>query len=230
MSRAANLIFAMLLVSLSRSSASPSPAQWPEDALRVYAVNVVKTPPLETPFVGYGIYLGQGIVITAAHVVGHWPALTHPTVRIAGQDFPTKILKEGSFQKTDLALLAVDEGKLPATLQLRRNPLCTAAPRVGMEIVDVLPQQVSRARVISPSSIAPELRHRFATLIDTPQESGSGLFDPELGCLLGIVSAKIMKYSYQLTVRGVTAKPNGFAGYFVPASQILQFIPQNLHF
>lgn len=230
MSRAAILIFAMLLGFLSRSSAAPSPAEGTEDDLKIYAVNVVKTPPLEAPFVGYGIYLGHGLFITAAHVVGNWPFLTHPTVRIAGQDFATKILKEGSFQKTDLALLAVDEGKLPAALQLRRNPLCTAAPRVGMEIIDVLPQQVSRAHVISPSSIAPELRHRFATLIDSPRESGSGLFDPERRCLLGIVSAKIMKFSYQSTVTGASAKPNGFAGYFVPASRILRFIPQNLHF
>jgi hypothetical protein len=151
-------------------------------------------------------------------------------VRIAGQEFPTKILKEGSFQETDLALLAVDAAKLPGSLQLRRNPLCKDAPRVGMEIIDVLPHRVSRAHVISPSSIAPELRHRFATLIDTPRDSGSGIFDPERGCLLGIVSAKITKYSYQSTGTGVTAKPNGFAGYFVPASQILRFIPQNLHY
>jgi hypothetical protein len=44
------------------------------------------------------------------------------------------------------------------------------------------------------------------------------------------MSAKVMKYSYQSSVTGVMAKPNGFAGYFVPASQIMQFIPQNLHF
>lgn len=230
MSRAANLFLAMLVGSLSQALASPSPPQLSDDALRVYAVNVVKTPPLETPFVGYGIYLGQGIVVTAAHVVGHWPSLTHPTVRIAGQDFPTKILKEGSFQKTDLALLAVDATKLPVSLQQQRDPLCKAAPRVGMEVIDVLPQRVSRAHVISPLSIAPELRHQFASLIDTPQDSGSGLFDPKRRCLLGIVSAKIMKYSYQSTATGVTAKPIGFAGYFVPASQILRFIPQNLHF
>ena len=230
MSRAANLIFAMLLGLLSRSSAAPSPVEGAEEALKIYAVNIVKTPPLETPFVGYGIYLGQGLVITAAHVVGNWPFLTHPTVRIDGQDFATKILKEGSFEETDLALLAVDEGTLPGALQLRRNPVCTDAPRVGMEIIDALPQQASRAHVISPLTIAPELRHRFATLIDTPEESGSGIFDPERRCLLGIVSAKIMKFTYQSTGTGVTAKPNGFAGYFVPASQILQFIPQDLHF
>lgn len=230
MSRAAILFFAMLFGSVSRSSASSNPPQLPDDALKAYAVNVVKTPPFETPFVGYGMYLGQGIVITAAHVVGNWPALTRPTVRIAGRDFPTKIVKQGSFQKTDLALLAVGVAKLPVSLQLRREPLCKAAARVGMEIIDVLPQQVSRAHVISPMSIAPEFRQRFATLIDSPRQSGSGVFDPERRCLLGIVSAKIIKYRYQSTVAGVTVKPNGFAGYFVPASQILQFIPKNLNF
>lgn len=216
--------------SLSRSSALQGPDQWPEDTLSVYAVNVVKTPPLETPIVGYGIYLGQGTVITAAHVVGNWPSLTRPTVRVAGRDFTTTVLKEGSFQKTDLALLGVDEAALPGTLQLRRNPLCKAAPRAGMQVVNVMPRQVSRTHVISPLSIAPGLRRRYSTLIEAPRESGSGIFDPEHRCLLGIVSAKVMKFSYQFTGTGITSKPDGFAGYFVPANQIAKFVPQNLHF
>lgn len=44
----------------------------PDGALRIYAVNVVKTSPFEKPFTGYGIYLGKGAVITAAHVIGRW--------------------------------------------------------------------------------------------------------------------------------------------------------------
>ena len=49
----------------------PSYAQNPDDALRVYAVNVVRTPPqFKEPLVSSGIYLGQGVIITAAHVVG----------------------------------------------------------------------------------------------------------------------------------------------------------------
>jgi hypothetical protein len=201
-----------------------------DEDLRVYAVNVVKTPPLKKQFIGYGIYLGQGIVITAAHVVGHWPSITQPTVRIAGRDFPTKILKEGSFEQTDLALLAVDQ--LPMSLLLRRNPLCNSPPRIGMEVVDVVPQGISWARVISPLSIAPQLQGRFNTLIDTGNmSSGSGIFDPERKCLLGIMSAKMPKYGYHQVSRGkVAVGPSGFAGYFVPASQIVSFMPPNLHF
>ena len=46
----------------------------PDDSLRIYAVNVVHSRPFKEPFVGFGIYLGQGAVITAAHVVGRWPS------------------------------------------------------------------------------------------------------------------------------------------------------------
>ena len=101
----------------------PVYAQSPDDEFKIYAVNVVKTPPFEKQFTGYGIYLGHGTVITAAHVVGHWPFFTHPRVLIAGEDLPAKIIKEGSFGQTDLALLSVDEAHLPVSLRLRRNPL-----------------------------------------------------------------------------------------------------------
>ena len=78
-------------------------AQSVDEELRVYAVNVVKTPPLEKQFTGYGIYLGNGKVITAAHVVGHWPAVTRPRVLICGQDLPAQVLKIGSLETVDLA-------------------------------------------------------------------------------------------------------------------------------
>src|SRR5262245_2545408 len=71
-------------------------AQSPDDSLRIYAVNVVKTTPFEEPFTGYGIYLGKGAVITAAHVIGRWGFLKNPHVLIAGQSLPAKIIKEGS--------------------------------------------------------------------------------------------------------------------------------------
>src|SRR5689334_13606281 len=59
-------------------------AQESDDDFKVYAVNVVKTAPLEKEFVGFGILLGDGKVLTAAHVVGNWPAITRPRVRVAG--------------------------------------------------------------------------------------------------------------------------------------------------
>jgi hypothetical protein len=208
----------------------PVQAQTTDDSLRIYAVNIVKTLPFRHQFTGYGIYLGKGIIITAAHVVGNWPLFTRPRVRIAGQDLPAKVIKEGSFQQIDLALLSVEETELPLSLRLRRNPLCNKAADVGIQVVDVIPEKTARSRIISPLLIAPKLRTRFGTLINSQQISGSGIFDAERKCLVGIVSAKIPKNKYQLKSGRLIGMADGFAGYFVPAAEIANFIPQELHF
>jgi hypothetical protein len=220
--------FASATVIASLLSASAH-AQSSDDDLRIYAVNVVKTPPFERQFTGYGIYLGQGIVITAAHVVGHWPFFTHPRVLIAGQDLRAKVIKNGSFETTDLALLSVDEATLPMSLRLRRNPLCNRSPSIGSEVIDVIPEGTTRARVISPLSITPQLRKRFDALIDSPKDSGSGLFDAERKCLLGVISARVQKYHYQLENVRIRGYVDGYAGYFVSAAKIAKFIPSDLH-
>jgi hypothetical protein len=206
-----------------------APAQSTDDDLRIYAVNVVKTPPFEKQFTGYGIYLGQGIVITAAHVVGHWPLFTHPRVLIAGQDLPAKIIKEGSFETTDLAILSVEEAGLPVSLRLRRNPLCNGYPTIGSEVVNVIPEGTTRARIISPLSIPAQLRKKRDTLIDSEKASGSGVFDAERKCLVGIISAKVEKYHYQLENVRIRGYMDGYAGYFVSADKIAKFMPADLH-
>lgn len=200
-------------------------AQEANDDLRIYAVNVVKTPPFEKEFTGYGVYLGAGMVITAAHVVGNWPFLTHPRVLIAGQDLPAKIIKQGSFDSIDLALLSVDESALPLRLRLRRNPLCKVPPPSGAEVINVVPEGTSNTHIISAQAIAPELRTRFDALIDTPRSSGSGLFDVKNRCLVGIISAKVQKYRYVFENNHLQQIADGFAGYFVPAGKIASFIP-----
>jgi hypothetical protein len=214
---------------LAGAVAMPALAHVPDAALEVYGVNVVKTPPFKKQFTGYGIYMGQGMVLTAAHVVGHWPFFTNPRVLVAGQDLPAKVVKQ-RFAKVDLALLSIDESRLPISLRLRRNQLCKTSPPMGAEVVDVLPQATSRAHIISPTSISPALQSGFDSLIDAPKLSGSGIFDPERQCLLGIVSEKVEKYGYQ-TKNGPTVwAPNGFAGYFVSVAKITRFLPPGLHF
>lgn len=52
-------------------------AQSTNDSLRIYAV-IIHDPP--QPWTSYGIYLGRGLVITAAHVVGS-ASHTKPSVR-----------------------------------------------------------------------------------------------------------------------------------------------------
>jgi hypothetical protein len=205
-------------------------AQVPDDSLKIYAVNVVKTPPFRKQFAGDGIYIGNGLVITAAHVIGHWPYFTRPRVLIAGQDLSATIVKEGSFEGTDLALLSIDDEGLPISLRLRRNPLCKQAPRVGMPVVDVAPTGTNRVQIISPLTIAPELRGRFDALISSPEPSGSGLFDDERKCLVGIVSGEMQKYKYLMMNGRIIPTANGFAGFFVSASKITDFIPAKFRF
>lgn len=46
----------------------PSPPQTADDWFRLYAVHVNRTP--RQPWIGVGVYLGSGIMITAAYVAG----------------------------------------------------------------------------------------------------------------------------------------------------------------
>src|SRR6185437_12507720 len=208
----------------------PVCAQSADDSLRVYAVTVVKTPPFEKQISGDGIYLGQGKVITAAHVVGHWPSFTHPRVLIAGLDLPATVIKEGSFEQTDLALLSIDEADLPISILLRRNPLCKTPPRIGTNVLIVAPEKTGHSRIISPQLISPRHRSRFSSLVSNAESSGSGVFHADRKCLLGIISGKIPKYNYRGLNGSVVMKENGFAGFFVPASKIADFIPPEFRF
>jgi hypothetical protein len=181
---------------------SPDGSLSPDDSLRIYAVNVVHSRPLKEPFIGYGIYLGQGAVITAAHVVGRWPSfISNPRVLIADQELPAKIIKQGSLDTIDIALLSVDEARLPVSLRLRRNPLCKELPQAGENVIVVLSYGTVRSRIIFPRLLPLQYRANFYTFIsDVPivGGSGSGVFDAERKCLLGILTSVIWQYNYQI--------------------------------
>ena len=163
-------VWLSFVVAVAIYISSHAQAQNLDDDLKVYAVNVVKTPPFEKQFTGYGIYLGKGKVLTAAHVVGRWPLLTHPRVLIAGLDLPAEVVKKGSLEETDLALLSVDEAQLPVSLRLRRNPLCKGPPPIGAKAIVVYPQRTVATRIISPLFIAPQYRARLGSLISEARD------------------------------------------------------------
>lgn len=204
----------------------PSRAENADDSLLAYAVNVHRTP-MQTWGPGYGIYLGKGLFITAAHVAGRaW--MTRPKVVIAGQEYPTRVVKEGSFEGTDLTLMSIEESLLPLRLRLRRNSLCKEPPWPGEQVVTVVPEGVVRSHVISPQRLPIEVR-KFSTVIaDVARtgNSGSGVFDAQQRCLLGIMSRKIS----QSRTRADTGKTEtrDIAKYFVPASEIAAFLPADL--
>ena len=210
----------------------------PDDSLRIYAVNVVHSRPLEEPFIGYGIYLGQGAVITAAHVLGRWPSfISNPRVLIAGQELPAKIIKEGSADTIDIALLSVDEARLPVSLRLRRNPLCKEPPRAGEDVIVVLSYGTVRSRIIFPQLLPPRYRTNFNTFIsDVPIAggSGSGVFRAERKCLLGILTSKIWEYNFRMEngriVRDLAKNTIDIGRHFVPAAAIAEFIPPEFRF
>jgi hypothetical protein len=197
-------------------------AQSPDDDLRIYAVDVINAVPFKNPFSGYGVYLGQSAIITAAHVVGHWSLFMNPTIAIAGEKVSAKVMKEGSFPQLDLALLSVADASLPVSLRLRRDPLCKDVPPTGTEVVVVYPERTVRSRIASAQEIAPQYRRQFGTLIGEQQGSGSGVFDANKKCLLGIMSAAVTRYGYQ--------RRDGRLGYFVPATTIADFLPAQLRF
>src|SRR6266516_4261202 len=204
------------LASLGFAHAKPT-----DDSLRIYAVNVIQDPPQS--WTGYGIYLGKGLVITAAHVVGS-AARTKPSVRIASMDLPAHAIREGSFERVDLTLLSIDEHKLPIYLQMRRMPLCEKAPWPGERVIVAVPEGTARSHVMSPQLLPFSMRRRLPTVISdvaTTGNSGSGVFDAGNKCLLGIMSRKIYVPANSADPE---SKEKDVAKYFVPASTIRVFI------
>jgi len=196
-----------------------------EDTLLPFAVNIQRTP--NQDWAGYGIYLGKAYFLTAAHVVGRgW--LTKPKVVVSGQEYPATLAKEGSFEGTDLTLLYVEENLLPMRLRLRRMRLCVAVPPPGQDVVTLVPGKVEHSRILAPQLI-PRSAQRFSTAIaDVARtgNSGSGVFNLQQRCLVGIVSRKIVENRIERLSGKIQIQDIG--KYFVPAPEIAAFLPEGV--
>jgi hypothetical protein len=203
-------------------------AQPTDDSLRIYAVDIWQNPP-QSWGPGRGVYLGRGLVITAAHVVTP-VAHTKPSVRMAGMDLPAKAIREGDFNRVDLTLLSIDEQKLPIYLRMRRMPLCENRPWPGEPVIVAVPEGTARSNIMLSSLLPARFQKRFSTVISdvaSTGNSGSGVFDAGQKCLLGIISLKI----YQTPSSGAPeSEEKDIAKYFVPASIIRTFIPPEYRF
>ena len=201
----------------------------PDSDLQIYAVHINRTP--VQPWPGFGMYLGNGFVITAAHVPGNFED-TKPHVLIGGEDRPASLVRQGSLDSVDLTLLSVDPNALPVRMRMRRLPLCETAPFAGEIVVVVTPESAVRSRVLPSSAVPPDLRVRFGTVIGdvaTTGNSGSGVLDLRKTCLLGIVSRKISVGRLGVRV-GAPAQTRDIAKYFVPVLDIRAFIPLGVSF
>lgn len=204
-------------------------AQSDQAGLATLAVHINRTP--QQPWPGYGVYLGNGLILTAAHVAGDVQQ-TKPHVAIAGQDLPAQLVKQGSLEDVDLTLLSVDGTKLPVSLQMRRTPLCERAPFARERVIVAIPEGTAPSSVLPRQAIPADLRGRFDTNIAdvaTTGNSGSGVFDAANLCLLGIVSRKLSIVQRPSRL-GLPTRATDIAKYFVPAAEIRAFLPRNVSF
>jgi hypothetical protein len=120
-----------------------------------------------------------------------------------------------------MTLLSINEQKLPIYLQMRRMPPCENRPWPGEPVIVAIPEETARSHIVSPALLPFNVRLRFSTVISdvaSTGNSGSGVFDANNKCLLGIMSRKIFNKSD-------SGGEQDIAKYFVPASVIRSFIP-----
>jgi S1-C subfamily serine protease len=215
----------LLFVFLIISAFSAACADDADNSLLPYAVSINRT--VAKSRSGTGIYLGKGLILTASHVVGN--SLIHrPQVNIGGQDLPARIVKQDTFERSDLALLSIDDDALPTNVRLHRISLCKAQPWPGEDVITVVPEEAVHSHVMSPVWLPADVRH-FSTVISDVAKtgnSGSGVFDAQKKCLLGIMSRKI---SQARTQKDTGSRQSwDIAKYFVPATTIAEFMPTGL--
>src|SRR6516162_549315 len=223
-----NLGFGCCFAAATLAAVGGAHAQSTDDSLRIYAVDIWQDPP-QSWGPGRGVYLGKGLVLTAAHVVGS-AAHTKPRVHIAGMELPATAIREGNVERVDLTLLSVDEQKLPVYLRMRRMSLCDNNPWPGEPVIVAIPEGTARSHIMLPSLLPAQFQKRFSTVIRdvaTTGNSGSGVFDAGQKCLLGIMSRKIY---VPANSEDPESKEKDIAKYFVPASTIRAFIPTEYRF
>jgi hypothetical protein len=148
-------------------------------------------------------------------------------IQADGQLLDARLVKAGSFDKTDLSLLEVSPDELPP--RMRRLPLLTPCRHPllpGAPVLVVEPANTSYSVVVSPEVLPPDVPRRFDSLIrdvDMTGNSGAALFDQERGCLAGIMSARIDLLGPDGR-GGRVKKP--VAKYFVPAAKISRFLTE----
>jgi hypothetical protein len=108
---------------------------------------------------GPAVYLGSGLLLTAAHLVNPGADIS---VVIARAKLSAKVLKQGVYEDIDLSLLHFDQSKLPPTLPTVE--LCSTPPWPGDPVIVIDSAQATRSTVVAPSVLPPFYQHRFPTL------------------------------------------------------------------
>ncbi len=163
---------------------------------------------------GSGVYLGDGLVLTAAHVITVNPADTSATVVMDGWRNDAKLVATGQ-PSLDLALLRVT----PESISLQRRALkpveaCAAGTVPNQPVVVTSLGTVSLSKTVGTQIKSNSLNGDWSNILATGYghgASGGGLFDAQKGCLAGIIIIEATGGAIELT-------------QFVPAAQIGMFL------
>jgi S1-C subfamily serine protease len=105
---------------------------------------------------GAAVYLGSGLVLTAAHLVDPGADMS---VVVAGTRLPARVLKQGVYEDVDLSLLMIEQSKLPRPLPA--VPLCSAPPWPGDPVIVIDAANATRSHIAAPALLSTWLRYRF---------------------------------------------------------------------
>lgn len=134
---------------------------------------------------GSGVYLGNGLVLTAAHVVKWDPANPVSTVIMDGWTTEAKLVATGA-HGLDLALLQIPPAEISnARRDMKPVAVCPADLAPGQPVVVAGLGTVAPSRTISGPA-ASDWRVALGEGFG-PGNSGGGVFDPYKGCLGGII-------------------------------------------
>lgn len=163
---------------------------------------------------GSGVYLGDGLVLTAAHVITVNPADTTATVVMDGWRNEATLVASGQ-PGLDLALLRI----APDSLSLQRRALkpleaCAAGTVPNQPVVVASLGNISLSKTVGAPIRSNSLNGDWSTILATGYghgASGGGIFDAQKGCLAGIIIIEATGGAIQLTE-------------FVPAPKISMFL------
>lgn len=197
-------------------AAAPAFAE-PEGAALVGALGVQIMKPSGQPGInvqGSGVYLGNGLVLTAAHVIKPNPTLPTATVVMDGIQTEAKVAAIGQ-GAVDLALLKIEPGEISHQRRaLEPLKVCDLGTAPNQYVVVAAEGVISTSKTIGSPVQLPASTGTWSNVLSTGYghgSSGGGVFDALKGCLAGIIIVAVSGPGVELT-------------QFVPAPEIAMFL------
>jgi S1-C subfamily serine protease len=163
---------------------------------------------------GSGIFLGDGLVLTAAHVISPNPQLLTVSIVMDGWRTDARLLATAP-AGLDVALLKITSEALSLKRrQLAPTPLCATGTGPDQPVVVAAQGTVSLSRTVGAPIRSTTLNGDWRTILATGYThgaSGGGVFDAQKGCLAGILIIAASGQGMELTE-------------FLPAAKIAAFL------